>query len=60
MHADAADALGRVQEAAQVFRRSGVQVELEGDEERRIFAAVVRPERRREAGDVATETSPPP
>ena len=56
-HADAADALGRVQEAAQVFRRSGVQVELEGDEERRIFAAVVRPERRREAGDVATETA---
>jgi valyl-tRNA synthetase len=54
-HADAIDALGRVQEAAQVFRRSGVQVELGSDEERRIFAAVVRPERRRSAGDVDAE-----
>jgi valyl-tRNA synthetase len=40
-------ALDRVQEAAQIFRRSGVQVELESDDERRIFAAVVRPERAR-------------
>src|SRR5262245_18672441 len=40
-----ATALDRVQEAAQIFRRSGVQVELGSDEERRIFAAVVRPER---------------
>jgi valyl-tRNA synthetase len=38
-------ALDRMQEAAQIFRRSGVQVELGSDEERRIFAAVVRPER---------------
>jgi valyl-tRNA synthetase len=38
-------ALDRVQEAAQIFRRSGVQVELGSDDERRIFAAVVRPER---------------
>ncbi len=53
--ADALDALDRVQEAAQVFRRSGVQVELESDEERRIFAAVVRPERSRAAGDVESE-----
>ena len=52
---DALDALDRVQEAAQVFRRSGVQVELESDEERRIFAAVVRPERSRAAGDVESE-----
>ena len=52
---DAAGALDRVQEAAQVFRRSGVQVELGTDEERRIFAAVVRPERRRAAGDVEAE-----
>ena len=50
-----ADALDRVQEAAQVFRRSGVQVELGTDEERRIFAAVVRPERRQAAGDVDAE-----
>ena len=40
-------ALDRVQEAAQIFRRSGVQVELASDDERRIFAAVVRPERAR-------------
>jgi valyl-tRNA synthetase len=38
-------ALDRVQEAAQIFRRSGVQVELGSDDERRLFAAVVRPER---------------
>ncbi len=50
-----ADALDRVQEAAQVFRRSGVQVELGTEEERRIFAAVVRPERRQAAGDVDAE-----
>jgi valyl-tRNA synthetase len=42
-----AEALERVQEAAQIFRRSGVQVELDSDDERRIFAAVVRPERAR-------------
>ena len=44
---DDAGALDRVQEAAQIFRRSGVQVELGSDDERRIFAAVVRPERAR-------------
>jgi len=54
-HAEALGALDRVQEAAQVFRRSGVQVELGSDEERRIFAAVVRPERRQAAGDVEAE-----
>jgi valyl-tRNA synthetase len=42
-----ARALDRVQEAAQIFRRSGVQVELGSDDERRIFAAVVRPDRAR-------------
>jgi valyl-tRNA synthetase len=36
-------ALDRVQEAAGIFRRSGVLVELEGDEQR-IFSAVVKPE----------------
>ena len=40
-----AGALERVQEAAQIFRRSGVQVELSSDDEQRIFAAVVRPDR---------------
>jgi valyl-tRNA synthetase len=40
----AAGALTRVQEYAQVFRRSGVVPALEG-EEKRIFDAVVKPER---------------
>ena len=39
-----AGALDRVQEYAQVFRRSGVVPALDG-EEKRIFDAVVRPER---------------
>jgi valyl-tRNA synthetase len=39
-----AGALTRVQEVAQMFRRSGVVPSLEGDEQR-IFAAVVKPER---------------
>jgi valyl-tRNA synthetase len=38
------DALVRVQEAAERFRRSGVPTPLEGDE-KRIFDAVVKPER---------------
>jgi valyl-tRNA synthetase len=54
-HGDTGDALDRVKEAAQVFRRSGVSVELGSDEERRIFAAVVRPERRQAGGDVEAE-----
>ena len=49
-----ADALVRVQEAAQVFRRSGVIPELEGDQ-RRIFDAVVKPERARANGNVEAE-----
>ncbi len=43
-YAEDADALVRVQEAAERFRRSGVRTPLEGDE-LRIFEAVVRPER---------------
>jgi valyl-tRNA synthetase len=43
------DALVRVQEAAERFRRSGVVTPLEGDE-RRIFEAVVRPDRARHDG----------
>jgi valyl-tRNA synthetase len=54
-HADAIAALDRVQDAARVFRRSGVRVELEGEEEQRIFAAVVRPERQRAAADAGAE-----
>ena len=53
--ADWFEALDRVQEAARVFRRSSVRVELAGDEEQRVFAAVVRPERHRAAGDATAE-----
>jgi valyl-tRNA synthetase len=53
--ADAAPALDRVQEAAHIFRRSGVQVALGSDDERRIFAAVVRPDRGRTGGNRETE-----
>jgi valyl-tRNA synthetase len=54
-HAADAGALDRVQEAAHIFRRSGVEVELGSDDERRIFAAVVRPERARVDGNRAAE-----
>jgi valyl-tRNA synthetase len=47
--AEEADALERVQQLARIFRRSGVTVELEGDE-RRIFDAVVKPERAKADG----------
>jgi valyl-tRNA synthetase len=50
-----AGALREVQEAAHVFRRSGVlPTKLDG-EERRIFDAVVKPERQRANGDVDAE-----
>ena len=48
-------ALERVHEAAQIFRRSGVQVELQGGEERRILAAVVRPQRAKGNGNIDAE-----
>ena len=48
-------ALERVQEAAVTFRRSGVQVALDSDDERRVFAAVVRPERQKAPGDAGPE-----
>jgi valyl-tRNA synthetase len=48
-------ALDRVQEAAVTFRRSGVQVALGSDDEHRVFAAVVRPERLKAPGDAAPE-----
>ncbi len=52
----AAGALARVQEYAQVFRRSGVVPQLDG-EEKRIFDAVVKPDRapQRENGDAGAE-----
>src|SRR5207249_8168768 len=49
-----ADALQRVQEAAERFRRSGVLTPLEG-EEKRIFDAVVKPERAKVNGNVEVE-----
>jgi valyl-tRNA synthetase len=49
-----AGALQRVQEAAERFRRSGVVTPLEG-EEKRIFDAVVKPERAGGNGDASTE-----
>jgi valyl-tRNA synthetase len=48
------DALVRVQEAAEIFRRSGVRVALEG-EELRIFEAVVRPAQASGDGNAAAE-----
>ncbi len=49
-----AAALQRVQEAAEMFRRSGVAPELAGDEAR-IFDAVVRPDRAKGDGDAGAE-----
>jgi valyl-tRNA synthetase len=48
------DALDRVQEAAEIFRRSAVRPKLEG-EEARIFDAVVRPDRAKRDGDPKAE-----
>jgi valyl-tRNA synthetase len=53
-HAEAHDALERVQDAAVIYRRSGVLVSLEGDE-RRVFNAVVRPEEAEVDGNRAAE-----
>jgi len=48
------EALDRVQDAAAIFRRSGVLAELEGDE-KRIFDAVVRPNRVQANGNADAE-----
>ena len=53
-YGDDARTLERVQDAAAIFRRSQVLVELSG-EERRIFEAVVRPDRTRANGDAEAE-----
>jgi valyl-tRNA synthetase len=53
-HAADVDALERVQDAAGIFRRSGVLVKLEGDEQR-IFDAVVKPQRVAANGNAAAE-----
>jgi valyl-tRNA synthetase len=49
-----ADALERVREAAAIFSRSGVVVEL-GEDERRIFDAKMKPERAKANGNAAAE-----
>ena len=52
-----ANALERVQDAATIYRRSGLRVTLSGDEER-IFQAVVKPERLKiDAVSVEAETA---
>jgi valyl-tRNA synthetase len=53
-YAGDADALQPVQEAAEIFRRSGVRVPLEG-ELARIFEAVVKPERQKANGNADAE-----
>ena len=50
-----ASALDRVQQAAQIYRRAGVDAAPESDDERRIFNAVVRPDRTRVNGDREAE-----
>jgi len=50
-----ANALREVQEAAVVFRRSGVLPTKLGDDERRIFDAVVKPDRQKANGNVEAE-----
>jgi valyl-tRNA synthetase len=47
-------ALDRLKEAAERFRRSGVPTQLEG-EQKRIFDAVVKPERQKANGNVEAE-----
>src|SRR4051812_49195785 len=50
-----AGALELVQDAAVMFRRSGVLPKLEPEEEKRIFDAVARPDRFRANGDAEAE-----
>jgi valyl-tRNA synthetase len=53
-YAAEAEVLAPIQEAAEIFRRSGVRVALEG-EQARIFEAVVKPARQKADGNVAAE-----
>jgi valyl-tRNA synthetase len=53
-HAETAGALERVQDAAAIFRRSGVLVKLEHDEQR-IFDAVVKPKDGAANGNASAE-----
>jgi valyl-tRNA synthetase len=51
----AAELLERVRDAAAVFRRSGVAPVNLGEDEQRIFVAVVKPERQKANGDATAE-----
>jgi valyl-tRNA synthetase len=51
----AADALDELQEAAAIFRRSGVLPKKLDEERQRIFNAVVKPERQKVNGNVEAE-----
>jgi valyl-tRNA synthetase len=53
--AAAAEVLERVRDAATVFRRSGVAPAKLDDDEQRIFAAVVKPQRQKANGNVDAE-----
>jgi valyl-tRNA synthetase len=53
--ADEQPTFEQIKTAAEIFRRSGVRVELAGDEERRIFEAVVKPDRQGANGDAQAE-----
>jgi valyl-tRNA synthetase len=53
-YSDDANALEPAQDAARIFRRSGIRVELGGDLER-VFQAVVKPERAQVNGNVEAE-----
>jgi valyl-tRNA synthetase len=54
-YADDVHALDAVQEAAAIFRRSGVRAELSAPDDVRIFDAVVKPERVKTDGDAEAE-----
>ena len=53
--ADEQPGFERIKTAAEIFRRSGVRVQLADDEERRIFETVVKPERQAANGDAQAE-----
>jgi valyl-tRNA synthetase len=53
--ADEQPTFEQIKTAAEIFRRSGVRVELAGDEERRIFEAVVKPDRQGANGNAQAE-----
>jgi valyl-tRNA synthetase len=53
--ADEQPSFERIKTAAEIFRRSGVRVQLADDEERRIFDTVVKPERQAANGDAQAE-----